>query len=177
VLKNLYTDRSSQSTFMSNFDTMLKNQILQIQTSNGDQSQIDSLRYMTNLIDTDFWINANNSSSYTAPNGKTYAITYDNVRGYTSPNFINKNKYFNTLDNLKAYINKNNGGSSGISSSTLIANADQTRASAPYTAPNGKIYNLYRTTDKKYTSSDFIFVKTFTSLKALKEYINRSNPR
>jgi hypothetical protein len=43
-------------------------------------------------------------------------------------------------------------------------------------APNGKVYQVtYNTTAKTYTSPNFIFKKTFTTLAAMKAYIDANN--
>ena len=54
---------------------------------------------------------------------------------------------------------------------------DTSRRSAPHTAPNKKVYNLYKTVDGKYSSHNFQIKKYFTSLAEMKSYINKNNPK
>jgi len=78
---------------------------------------------------------------------------------------------------MKAYINVNNGGSYAGSTSALSSSlsVDSTWQSAPYTAPNGKVYSLFKTTDGRYSSYTFSVAKYFVSVDAMKSYIYQQN--
>ena len=54
---------------------------------------------------------------------------------------------------------------------------DTNRRSAPHVAPNGKIYNLYKTIDWRYSSHNFIIKRFFSSLQEMKTYIDKNNPK
>jgi hypothetical protein len=79
---------------------------------------------------------------------------------------------------MKAYIDANNGGSYGWGTSGAgrnTATIDNTWQSAPYTAPNGKVYRLFKTTDGRYSSYTFASAKYFVSVDAMKNYIYQQN--
>ncbi|MEI8091008.1 MAG: hypothetical protein WCG98_01870 [bacterium] len=114
---------------------------------------------------------------YVAPNGRVYRVTYDSTKKtYTSPDFMIK-KTFATLEAMKAYIDVNNGGTYGSTSGAgwNTAGIDATRQSAPYIAPNGKSYRLFKTTDGRYSSYNFSTAKYFVSVDALKNHIYQRN--
>ena len=152
-------------------------------TSSSVQDKIDALQYLYDITDSylggDSIVDTTNR--YTAPNGKVYSITYDSTnQTFTSPNFIYK-KTFTTLDALKAYIDKNNGGVSGggysVSGGGRDHVVDTSWQSAPYVAPNGKVYRLFKTTDDRYSSYDFKSAKYFSSVETLKAHIYNANKK
>lgn len=165
---------------------MLNNKISDLEgetNTSSVQKKIDTLQYLydltkeylgdDNIVDT--------SNRYTAPNGKVYSISYNSTnKTFTSPNFIFA-KTFTTLDALKAYIDKNNGGVSGggysISGGGRDHVIDSSRQAAPYTAPGGKVYRLFKTTDNRYSSYDFKSAKYFSSVETLKAHIYAANKK
>jgi len=54
---------------------------------------------------------------------------------------------------------------------------DSSRRSAPHTAPNGKIYNLYKTIDDRYSSHNFVIKRYFSTLQEMKNHIDKNNPK
>jgi hypothetical protein len=90
-------------------------------------------------------------------------------------------KTFSTLDAIRNYININNPGLGiyqGIPFSTANGwnhTVDSSWQSAPYTAPNGKTYSLFKTTDGRYSSYEFSSPKYFISIDALKNHIYQWN--
>ena len=120
---------------------------------------------------------SDDASTHTAPNGKTYTIVHDSSKGYTSSNFLNKNKYFSTLSALYEYIDANNKTGTSWGTTAKYTNIDQSRSTAAYKAPNGKSYSLLKLINGRYGSYTFQTAKTFTTLKELKAYINKNNPK
>jgi hypothetical protein len=110
-------------------------------------------------------------------------ISYNSVtKLYTSPNFMFP-KTFTTLEAMNSYIDMNNGGfaSGGFPHTTSGLGwnhtVDNTRQASPYKAPNGKIYYLFKTTDNRYASYNFISAKYFDTPQNLIMHINVNNPR
>lgn len=83
------------------------------------------------------------------------------------------------IDELKKILEqlKEQDETNSWNTSTTNTGIDTKWISAPYTAPNGKIYNLYRTVDWRYSAYNFIYKRYFSSLTELKQYINKNNPR
>ena len=184
-LKDMYSDESLRTTFFTTLMNSLQNQIDSLDATN-DADKIDALQYLYDVIDSYLWwtngtndttssVFVGNSDRYVAPNGRVYQITH-NGNTYTSPDFIFK-KTFTTLDAMKAYIDVNNGGSYGWTSvgTWNTATVDQTWQSAPYVAPNGKSYRLFKTVDGRYSSYNFASSKYFVSVESMKSYINQWN--
>ncbi|HCB51389.1 TPA: hypothetical protein DEP21_02320 [Patescibacteria group bacterium] len=72
VLSDLYTS-SKKDEFMTTLKAMIKERIQEMQDDDEDESKIGALQYLYQLIDDDY---SEDSSTYTAPNGKKYTITY-----------------------------------------------------------------------------------------------------
>lgn len=174
TLSELYSD-SKQEDFMLSLKELVKDKISQMKDDDEDSESIQTMQYLYNLINKDFeWDTGSSSSSdtYTAPNGKEYPITKDSD-GYTSSKFI-KTKYFDTRDELETYIDKNNPKSVYVGGDYAI---DQSRSSSTYTAPNGKVYNFFKTTKGKYGSSNFATAKLFDDVATMKKHIEVNNPK
>lgn len=109
------------------------------------------------------------------PSCKEYTITYDEARAaYTSPNF-SVITYFANRDALTRYLDSKNPGDCHINtygvSSRIFTNTDPSK----HIAANGKIYSI--TNDGQgYTSPDFAVAKHFSSISALRSYIDGKNP-
>ena len=181
VLKDTYSTSTKQNEFMTAFSTMIQDRIdtLNDKTQTTDViNEIAVLDYLKELIDDEYGIST--ESDYEAPNGKMYRITYDSSRDmYTSPDF-RTTKYFSTLTQLKDHIDLKNpswSSSSSSSSSTLNYDIDSNRFSAPYTAPNGKVYQIFRTTDNTYGAYEMKTMKLFSTVPELKAYIKSKNLR
>lgn len=189
ALRDLYGDTNLRVTFLNALLDALEDRIDELDDDDDDdQIRIDALQYLHDLIEEyldeedydifDTFLGWSNR--HVAPNGKVYQIVYNSTtKLYTSPNFIIP-KTFSTLDAIRNHIDINNGWSGvygGSFSSTAWWNhtVDQTRQSAPYTAPNGKVYYLFRTTDGRYSSYTFTAAKYFISLEALKNHIYQRN--
>lgn len=174
TLSELY-DGSKQEDFMLSLKELVKDKITEMEDDNEDEESIDTMRYLYNLINKDFesdtW-SSSSSDTYTAPNGKDYKITKDS-NGYTSSNFI-KSKYFDTREEIETYIDKNNPKSVYVGGDYAI---DQSRSSSTYKAPNGKVYNFFKTTTGKYGSSNFATAKLFDDVATMKKHIDVNNPK
>jgi hypothetical protein len=143
------------------------------------------LQYLYDLVNNELGGNANTSTSwipgdrYTAPNGKVYMISHNGAT-YTSPDFMFP-KTFTTLAAMESYINVNNGGWWGGGSTNAAAwnhvDIDNTWQAAPYKAPNGKIYYLFKTVDDRYSSYNFVSAKYFDSTQSVIMHININNPK
>ncbi|MCX6823260.1 MAG: right-handed parallel beta-helix repeat-containing protein [candidate division SR1 bacterium] len=184
-LRDMYSDDSLRTTFFTTLMNSLQNQIDSLDATD-DADKIDALQYLYDVIDnylggtngtndTTVSVFVGNNNRYVAPNGRVYQITHNN-NTYTSPDFMFK-KTFTALEAMKAYIDANNGGSYGGTSvgSWNTATVDQTWQSAPYVAPNGKSYRLFKTTDGRYSSYNFVSAKYFVSVESMKSYITKQN--
>jgi len=128
TIKDMYTDSSARTAFMNTLlnEIQVKIDSLNQQIDNGtssnesaDQSRIDALQYLYDIVDSYLGGNVNTTSTSTltdtsdrhiAPNGRVYMITYDSVKHtYTSPDFMFP-KSFATVAAMIAYIDVNNGG-------------------------------------------------------------------
>ena len=184
TLKDLYTSETTRTTFFTTLKNTIQTRIDDLDdTDTDDQHKIDALQYLYDLIDNYLWGTSDDNTvisdanMYVAPNGRVYRVTYDSTKKtYTSPDFMIK-KTFATLEAMKAYIDVNNGGTYGSTSGAgwNTAGIDATRQSAPYIAPNGKSYRLFKTTDGRYSSYNFSTAKYFVSVDALKNHIYQRN--
>lgn len=183
TLRDLYANSSTRISFFNLLLDSLEIKIASLDEDN-EQEKIAALQYLYDLIEQYLWDDVDTAFSggnnwYVAPNGKVYQITYNNTtKLYTSPNFIYP-KTFASLDAMKSYIAANNWWSYwwGSFSSTAGRNhtIDQNWQSSPYTAPNGKVYRLFKTTDDRYSSYNFVSAKYFISVDALKNHIYQWN--
>lgn len=153
------------------FKDMLQDKIDELENDGEDEKEIEKLRYIYDLLVDD--LDNDEDIIYTAPNNKTYIITYVSGKWYTSINFskTNQSKYFTTMDEITAFIDKYN------KSTWLHYTIDTTRSTSSYTAPNGKVYNLFKTTANQYSAYNMVIPKLFNSLEELKNYIKINNPR
>ncbi len=179
ALSELYSS-TKQEDFMLSMKYLVKDKISQMTTDGKDTQSIETMKYLYNLINRDFaWegssssSNSSSSNSYIAPNGKEYTIKFVSGDGYTSTKFV-KAKYFDTRDEIETYIDKNNPKSVYVGGDYAI---DQSRSSSPYTAPNGKVYNFFKTTTWKYGSNNFASAKLFDNIDTMKKHISVNNPK
>ena len=119
--------------------------------------------YWSNYVDA----TNKDENKHIAPNGKIYNID-NNDNGYTSPD-LSSTKYFDTLQGLRAYLNINNPAIT-IRSHEIDGSFD----AVSYTAPNNKIYKIYKT-DKWYMSYKLMKIRYFTSLDSIKLFIKNNN--
>lgn len=154
---------------MLSFKDIVKEKVENMIENKKTDEEIETMKYLYNLINNDFEGENINNSTYTAPNGKKYSIE-SNSKGYTSSNFITSGKYFTTLSEMKKYIDGNN-----PASEYKNISIDQSRYTSEYKAPNGKIYVFFKTTDGKYGSNNFISGKLFTDLAVMKKHIDVNN--
>jgi hypothetical protein len=144
--------------------------------------RVQALQYLYDLADnylwntnTIYWYTNTDPKKHVAPNGKVYTITYNSsTKLYTSPNFIYP-KTFKNLQDLRSYIDINNWWTTYYSSSTT--DSVDTSRNASYVAPNGKFYKIYRTTDGRYSSYNFIYKNYFDSFESTKNYIYINNKK
>lgn len=153
------------------FKEMLEDKIDELEDEDEDEDEIEKLRYIYDRVVED--INESKDIIYNAPNWKTYIIIYKKWVGYYSVNFsaANKNKVFTTMEEIKYFIDKNN------QKTSLNYIIDTSRSTAKHTAPNGKVYNIFRTTNGQYSSYNMVVPKLFSTLTELKNHINKNNPR
>ncbi len=116
-----------------------------------------------------------NTASHTAPNCKTYQISYDATNlHYTSPTLVTAT-YFANRDTLTKYIDSKNPGDCHIASYVASSRVFTNTSTSKHIATNGKIY--YITIENgKYTSNNFVSKKYFTSIAELRSYIDSQNP-
>lgn len=180
ALKDLYSDSTTRTTF---FNALLST-LQDIIDESDDDDTIDALQYLYDVIENYLWDDVsetivNNGDRHVAPNGRVYRVTYNSTaKTYTSPDFMFP-KTFTTLAAMTSYIDVNNGGRWYWPTTSSLwrnnATVDSTRQSAPYVAPNGKSYRLFKTTDGRYSSYNFISAKYFISVDTLKNYIYQQN--
>jgi len=200
-------DTSMMNVFMNELKNLVADDIDELEAKldeddsyssrSVDEKKLLTLNYLYELIDNfvsdddagTLDDGFNSSNKYVAPNGKVYILSYSKTYlNYTSLNFV-KPKYFATLQTLKAHIDANNWWTdksamykgyivgSSYTRPTWNHTVDTTRTSIAYTAPNGKVYDLFKTTDGRYSSYDFAFAKYFNTLDEIKSHISRGNPR
>ncbi|MDD3262727.1 MAG: hypothetical protein PHR61_02670 [Candidatus Absconditabacteria bacterium] len=150
---------------------MMEEKIDELEEEGASAKEIAKLRYIYDRLVED--INNNQDYIYTAPNGKKYSVAYKAGLGYSSINFSvsNQTKYFASKKDIEEFIDKNNPGNS------LNYTVDNSRSTSPYKAPNGKIYNLFKTTTGKFGSYNMVVPKLFDTLKILQDHINKNNPK
>ena len=125
------------------------------------------------------YINANNPKSnwfvtkdiIVAPNWKTYYVVEVAKWLWTCSNFLKK-RYFTSLTNLQNYIKKNN-----PAPRQRTHTADTSFDNIFYTAPNGKEYEISKTTSWQYYSDNFQTPKYFSSLEEIKKHIDVNNKK
>lgn len=110
----------------------------------------------------------------TTHNGKVYTI-YETNGKWTSSNFKTA-KYFDTKEDIINHILANN------PASDWNHTVDPDFSQVVYTAPNGKVYKIFKTSSKwnnpnMYSSYNFVNAKYFTSLEAAKKFIDQNNKK
>lgn len=110
----------------------------------------------------------------TTHNGKVYTI-YETNWKWTSSNFRTA-KYFDTKEDIINHILANNPASDW--NHTIDTDFDEVK----YTAPNGKVYKIFKTSNKwnnpnMYSSYNFVNAKYFTNLEAAKKFIDQNNKK
>lgn len=150
---------------------MMEEKIDELEEEWASAKEIAKLRYIYDRLVED--INNNQDYIYTAPNGKKYSVAYKAWLWYSSINFSvsNQTKYFASKKDIEEFIDKNNPWNS------LNYTVDNSRSTSPYKAPNGKIYNLFKTTTGKFWSYNMVVPKLFDTLKILQDHINKNNPK
>ncbi len=150
---------------------MMEEKIDELEEEWASPKEIAKLRYIYDRLVED--INNNQDYIYTAPNGKKYTIRYKAGLWYSSINFstTNQSRNFTSKKEIEDFINKNNPWNA------VNYTVDSSWSTSPYKAPNGKIYNLFKTTTGKFWSYNMVIPKLFDTLKALQEYINKNNPK
>jgi hypothetical protein len=164
-------DQTRYDQFLYTMRSMLQDQI--------DLTNDCNLRYLDNLITTSLHGNISTGnidvSNYIAPNCKEYHIGYNTGKiAYTSPDFRSAT-YFVTRNALTRYIDSKNPGdchvSTTINGTWYFTNTDPTK----HIAPNGKLYTIQHET-QWYTSAEFSVKKYFSTLIALRKYLDTKNP-
>ncbi len=172
LVENYSGDENMYEEFLYTMQSMLEDEI--------DFTNDCNLQYLQDLINEEIWIDPSSPStatgSHIAPNCKEYPVTFDTVRSaYTSPNF-KVITYFANRDSLTRYIDSKNPGDCHINtygvSSWIFTNTNPSK----HIAANGKIYTIQTSTQGWYTSSDFSSVRYFTTIEALRAYIDTNNP-
>jgi hypothetical protein len=150
---------------------MMEEKIDELEEEWASAKEIAKLRYIYDRLVED--INNNQDYIYTAPNGKKYSVAYKAWLWYSSINFSvsNQTNYFASKKDIEEFIDKNNPWNS------LNYTVDTSRSTSPYKAPNGKIYNLFKTTTGKFWSYNMVVPKLFDTLKLLQDHINKNNPK
>lgn len=110
----------------------------------------------------------------TTHNGKVYTIYQTNWK-WTSTNFKTA-KYFDTKEDIINHILANNPASNW--NHKIDTDFDEVK----YTAPNGKVYKIFKTSSEwnnpnMYSSYNFVNAKYFTSLEAAKKFIDQNNKK
>lgn len=169
LVENYSWDDDKYEEFLSTMQSMLADEI--------DFTNDCNLQYLEDLINKDIDINVVgtvNTWAHIAPNCKEYPISFDSWKmAYTSPSF-KLITYFANRDSLTRYIDFNNPGDCHINtygaSSWVFTNNDPSK----HIAPNGKIYQI-SSDSQWYTSNDFTFKKYFSTISALRTYIDGKN--
>ena len=173
LIENYSGDESRYNEFLYTIQSMLADEI--------DFTNDCNLQYLENLINGELWITTTGYTNTTintwihiAPNCKQYTVNYDSTRmGYTSSGF-KVATYFANRDTLGRYIDSKNPGECHLTSyavtSWMFTNTNPSR----HIASNGKIY-LVQSDSNWYYSNDFVVKKYFSTLVALRNYIDSKN--
>lgn len=190
ILKDLYTG-DKQHEFFNSLMIMLQSRIYALWTPAYASDKRNALHYLYTL--TDQYRNREEADTpdtpdvlwivngkYTAPNGKQYTIIYDSSRKqFTSTDFTPPT-YSATLNDLKHIIDADN---PIITITTDTKNRwwnislDTIRQTSPYTAPNGKVFSFFKTSEGKYSSYAFTTETYFDALESAKKYIYTNNKK
>lgn len=147
------------------------------------QDEIDltndcNLKYLYDLLHgtlEDSILSGINLSTHIAPNCKEYHISFDTGKvAFTSPDFRYATFFANT-DALTRYIDSKNPGdchlSTSINGTWYFSNTNP----AQHIASNGKLYTI-QSGSNGYTSHEMSSKKYFTTLSALRAFIDSKNP-
>jgi len=164
---NYSWDADKYDEFLNTMKSMLADQI--------DFTNDCNLQYLEDLINVEInggWVI--NTATYIASNCKEYTVSYDSTRmAYTSPVFKTAT-FFANRDSLNRYIDSKNPGDCHINtygaSSWAFTNTDPSK----HIAPNGKVY-MITSGSQGYTSDDFATKKYFSTLAALRSFIDGRN--
>lgn len=162
-------DQNRYAQFLYTMRSMLQDEI--------DLTNDCNLQYLSDLLDGTVQTNLTwiNTTWHIAPNCKAYHISYDTGKlAYTSPDF-RVPTYFANRDALTRYIDSKNPGDCHISTTTnatwYFGNTDPTK----HVTPNGKLYTIQHNTTW-YTSAQLSVKKYFSTLVALRKYLDSKNP-
>ncbi len=108
--------------------------------------------------------------THIAPNGKIYHLV-GQYGGFSATEFATP-KYFDSLSNIIQYINLKN-----PPKTIWDHHLDVTFMPIVYAAPNGKEYKIRKATNLWFFSYRLMKVQYFSSLSALKSFIDKNNPR
>ncbi len=168
LIENYSWETSRYDEFLYTMESMLSDEI--------DFTNDCNLSYLQTLIEDELGIEQGsiNTGVHIAPNCKEYTISYDATNlSYTSPTLTNVT-YFANRDSLIRYIDSKNPGDCHINtywvSSWVFTNTD----SSKHVASNGKIYAI-TIESGKYTSTNFVYKKYFSTLAELRSYIDKNN--
>ncbi|MEI8091395.1 MAG: hypothetical protein WCG98_04060 [bacterium] len=123
--------------------------------------------HVSSYISASWYFGNTDPSKHITPNGKIYTIQSGNNQ-YTAAELLKK-KYFSKLIDLRKYLDGKNPPFQ-VWSHTV----DNTFSPLTYTAPNGKVYTIYKT-NRGYMSYKLLNIKYYTTLDAIKAYINKNN--
>ena len=130
----------------------------------------------------DLWYNSSpyftSWTDYISINCNIYKIKHiDDLNVYTSDN-LQKKEYFINQEYLKRYIDSKNPQKSGCPTNIWWISksySDSSSSTDKFIAPNWKVYFIQKT-DGKYTSSELISKRYFSSILDLKYHIRDNNP-
>lgn len=168
LVANYSGDENRYDEFLYTLQSMLSDEI--------DFTNDCNLQYLEDLINWEIGGNVIvDTGTHIAPNCKEYSVNFDNARmAYTSPTF-KVIAYFANRDSLARYIDSKNPWDCHINtygaSSWIFTNNDPSK----HIASNGKLYTI--TNDGQwYTSPEFAVTKHFSTISALRTYIDGKNP-
>jgi hypothetical protein len=161
-------DQSKYAEFLSTMKSMLQDKI--------DISSDCNLSYLSDLVSQwlDLW--TVDTEPHTAPNCKTYTISYSTGKlAYTSP-ALKIATYFATRDALTRFIDSKNPGDCHINTYSTTTRTFTNTDASKHIAPNGKLYTINTTTSNGYTSPELSKAKYFSTISALRSYLDKNNP-
>jgi len=185
MLTETYKDNPAKmEAFLYTFQSMLEDRIDNLDNDQDEEEAV--LRYLLDIIEwylldevdygyDDLWIEGLigglvDDNIHIAPNCKQYSIDYDTDRdAYYSPELVVMH-YFISRDALRKYISYNNPWKWECGWTTNDPSDRSKRV-----APNGKQYQI-RKTAQWYTSYDFLTIRFFDTLDAIRKHIDINNP-
>jgi len=169
LVSNYTGDSNKFEEFLSTMKSMLTDEI--------DFTNDCNLKYLEGLINDALGITLTwsvDTGTHIAPNCKEYPISFDaDKTAYTSPAF-KVTTFFANRDSLARYIDSKNPGDCHLNtygvSSWVFTNTDPSK----HIAPNGKLY-VIQYTAQWYTTNEFTIKKYFSTVSALRSYIDSKN--